>query len=366
MKVDSLKLYNFRNYKELFLTFTHNINIFLGANAQGKTNILESIYFAAMGRSHRTRVENETIYWQNQQGSIKIQFSRAGVENSLSFKLILNQNKEILLNGHVIKQRELIGCFNVVMFSPEDLMLIKGPPAGRRKFLDSEISQASPAYYRQLINYNRILSQRNTLLKKIRERRAKPELLEEWDEQLALASAIIVEKRLLAVKKLAMLANLMHRKLTNSRENLTVSYFQHGTTDNHTVSSEWYKTQLCSLRQEDIGRGSTGIGPHRDDIIFTVNGMNLRNFGSQGQQRTGVLATKLAELEFLKSETGEYPVLLLDDVMSELDAQRREQLLFFIKDRIQTFITATEPKYFSDKKLGKYYTVDSGTVDEMV
>ncbi len=365
MKVDSLKLYNFRNYKELLLTFTHNINVFLGANAQGKTNILEAIYFGAMGRSHRTRVENETICWQHQQGSIKIMFSRAGVENSLSFKLILNQNKEILFNGHAIKQRELIGCLNVVMFSPEDLMLIKGAPAGRRKFLDSEISQASPAYYRQLLNYNRILSQRNTLLKKIRERKAKPELLEEWDVQLAAASAVIVEKRLMAVKKLAMLANLMHRKITNNRENLAVSYFRHGSTNSDELSSEWYKKKLCTLRQEDIGRGSTSIGPHRDDIIFAVNGMNLRNFGSQGQQRTGVLATKLAELEFLKSETGEYPVLLLDDVMSELDAQRREQLLSFIKDRIQTFITATEPKYFSDKKLGKYYTVDSGTVDEM-
>lgn len=365
MKVESLKLYHFRNYSELFLKFTANVNIFLGANAQGKTNILEALYFGAMGRSHRTWTDNEAIQWQQQQGGLHLLFSRAGVENSLSFKLIVNQNKEIILNGHMIKQRELIGCLNIVMFSPEDLMLIKGAPAGRRKFLDSEISQASPSYYRQLVNYNKILSQRNMLLKKIREKKSKSELLEEWDIQLAKAAAVIVSKRLLAVKKLTMLANLMHRKITNNRENLAVSYFCCGSQNVNELSAEWYRIQYQSMRREDIGRGSTSIGPHRDDIIFTVNGMNLRNFGSQGQQRTGVLATKLAELEFLKSETGEYPILLLDDVMSELDSERREQLLSFIKDRIQTFITATEPKYFSDKKLGKYYTVHAGQVDEM-
>lgn len=364
MRVKSLLLRNYRNYEYLDLKFTHNLNIFIGQNAQGKTNIIEAIHVGAMGRSHRTTTDNELIRWQQPGGSVGILFSRHDIENTLNFKLINDQNKEILLNGHNIKMRELIGHFNAVMFSPEDLMLIKGMPVGRRKFLDSEISQANPVYYRQLLQYNRLVSQRNNLLKKIREHKAKPEMLDMWDEQLAVSAAVIVDKRLSAVKKLAMLANLMHRKITNSKENLTMTYQQHGLDEQPDKLEEWYKQQLAQNRNQDIARGSTSIGPHRDDLVFSVNGINLRNFGSQGQQRTGVLALKLAEIEFIKSETGEYPVLLLDDVMSELDASRREQLLSFIKDRIQTFITATEPKYFSENKFGKYYSVVDGRVDE--
>lgn len=364
MKVRALSLYNYRNYSKLDLEFKHNLNIFVGQNAQGKTNILESIYVGAMGRSHRTSTENELVRWQQPGGSITLSFTRQDIENKLVFKFISNQNKEIILNGHTIKTRDLIGHLNAVMFSPEDLMLIKGVPAGRRKFLDSEISQASPSYYRNLMQYNRIVSQRNNLLKKIRENRAKASMLETWDEQLAVSAAVIVEKRQSAIKKLAMLANLMHRKITNSRENLTISYLQSGIIEPVDNLKDWYLQQMTANRSVDIARGSTSVGPHRDDLIFEVNGINLRNFGSQGQQRTGVLAVKLAEIEFIKSETGEYPVLLLDDVMSELDASRREQLLSFIKDRIQTFITATEPKYFSEHKMGKYYSVIDGQVDQ--
>lgn len=364
MKVKTLNLYNYRNYLKLDLEFKHNLNIFIGQNAQGKTNILESIYVAAMGRSHRTNTDNELIHWHQRSGSINLTFTRQDIENKLTFKFIADQNKEIILNGHNIKQRDLIGNLNAVMFSPEDLMLIKGAPVGRRKFLDSEISQASPAYYRNLLKYNRIVSQRNTLLKKIREYKAKPAMLDTWDEQLADSASDIVIKRQLALKKLNMLANLMHRKITDSKENLSISYLQHGLNQSVDNLHEWYLNQMTENRANDIARGSTSVGPHRDDLILTVNGINLRNFGSQGQQRTGVLALKLAEIEFIKSETGEYPVLLLDDVMSELDASRREQLLSFIKDRIQTFITATEPKYFSEHKFGNYYSVSEGQVEQ--
>lgn len=365
MQVKKLVLHNYRNYRDLTLHFSHTVNIFIGSNAQGKTNILEAIYFGAMGRSHRTNLEGELIRWNQPAGGIQIDFSRLDIANHLAFKLIQNQNKEILLNSHPVKPRELIGSFNAVLFSPEDLLLIKGMPVGRRKFLDSEISQASPSYYRQLLQYNRILSQRNHLLKKIREHKAKPELLDAWDEQLAAAAGLIVGKRCLAVKKLAMLANLMHRKITNNQENLAVTYLVHGL--DQTLADDmaaWYRRQLSSLREHDIFRGSTGVGPHRDDLQLTVNGINLRNFGSQGQQRTGVLALKLAELEFIKSETGEYPVLLLDDVMSELDSTRREHLLSFIRERVQTFITATEPKYFPEGQSGCYYQVSQGKVTE--
>jgi len=365
MKVNKIILKNFRNYVNLTLNFTHSINIFIGENAQGKTNILEAIYYAAMGHSHRTNTDNELIRWQQDSASINIFFSRLNVENSLLFKFNTQQKKEIITNNFPIKPKELVGLLNIVLFSPEDLMLIKGMPNMRRRFLDMEISQVSPTYYQQLLKYNRIVSQRNTLLKKIREQKEKPEMLDAWDEQLALIGSKIVQKREITIKKIAMLANLMHRKITDNKENLTVVYHKHDIDiKNIDNLAEEYSSKLLKLRQNDIWRGSTSVGPHRDDLILSVNGINLRTFGSQGQQRTGVLALKLAELEFIKSETGEYPVLLLDDVMSELDASRREHLIAFIQDRIQTFITATEKKYFPDNNFGKFHKVVNGTVME--
>jgi len=365
MKVTKIILGNYRNYINLTLNFTQNINIFIGDNAQGKTNILEAIYYAAMGHSHRTNTDAELIRWQQDSASISIFFSRLTIENNLLFKFKVNQKKEIIANSYTIKSNELIGLLNVVLFSPEDLMLIKGMPNMRRRFLDIEISQISPVYYQQLLKYSRIVSQRNTLLKKIREHKEKPEMLDAWDEQLAIVGSQIVKKRCIVIKKLAMLANLMHRKITNNKENLTVVYQKHGIdgTDIESLVEE-YKSKLVELRQNDIWRGSTSVGPHRDDLIISVNGVNLRTYGSQGQQRTGVLALKLAELEFIKSEAGEYPILLLDDVMSELDASRREHLIAFIQDRIQTFITATEEKYFPDNKFGKFHHVVNGTIME--
>lgn len=190
-------------------------------------------------------------------------------------------------------------------------------------------------------------------------------MLSPWDEQLADAAANITQKRMESIKKLTMLANLHHRKLTGSRESLTVNYFLNGARQNKVGDlNGWYHEQLEQQRKQDIFSGSTGIGPHRDDLTFLVNGKNLRNFGSQGQQRTGVLALKLAELEFIKSETGEYPILLLDDVMSELDVARRSELLLFIRERIQTFITAADEQYFAHIKFGKFYHIQGGMVTE--
>lgn len=365
MKVNQIILRNFRNYTHLKLDFTQNINVFIGENAQGKTNVLESLYYGAMGRSHRTNTDSELIRWQQKAGSIEIAFSRMNVDNRLHFTMYQQEPREIQHNGYKIKPKEVVGLFNVVLFSPEDLLLVKGMPSLRRRFLDMELSQASPNYYQQLTKYNRILSQRNMLLKKIRERKASLEMLLPWDVQLAEMAGKIVGKRLEAVKKLSMLANLMHRKITANRENLSIVYEVQGFTDKEdSISSEQYMKKIEEMRQQDIFRGSTSIGPHRDDLILWVNGMNLRTFGSQGQQRTGVLSLKLAELEFIKSETSEYPILLLDDVMSELDASRREHLLAFIKDRIQTFITATEEKYFPEERFGKFYRVENGMVTE--
>lgn len=363
MKVTRLTLHNYRNYAQLSLDFTHNLNIFIGENAQGKTNIIEAIYYASMGHSHRTNTDSELISWQKIEANIGLTFERLGIENQLKFHFSNEKSKEIVYNSHPIKQKDLIGAVNVVLFSPEDLGLIKGAPSGRRKFLDNEISQASPTYYRQLIKYNRIIAQRNMLLKKIKERKAKRDLLESWDAQLSVIASAVVIKRLDAVKKLNMLANLMHRRISKNKENLEISYCLQGS-DNNVPEDliTWYNNKLSESHDLDILRGNTNVGPHRDDIVLKVNHINLRSFGSQGQQRTGVLALKLAELEFIKSETGQYPVLLLDDVMSELDLNRREQLLLFIKERIQTFITATDMHYFPKESAGKYYRVVAGQI----
>ena len=364
MFVQSISLRNYRNYAFLDLEFSQNINVFLGANAQGKTNLMEGVFYASLGHSHRTRNDGDLIRWNQQEAHLKVSFRRMDVSNTLEFRFHREKRRSIFLNGQSVRPKDLVGSLNTVLFSPEDLFLVKGAPSGRRRFLDGELSQASPPYYRELLRYNKILLQRNTLLKRIRERRAKGDMLDLWDAQLTESAAHITRKRLEAVKKLNMLANLMQRRISSNQENLSVSYGIHGW-DGEAMTKElkaWYNEKVKTSRNEDILRGSTGIGPHHDDIVLEVNGINLRSFGSQGQQRTGVLALKLAELEFLRSETGEYPVLLLDDVMSELDGTRRKELMNFIrKERIQTLITATDEAYLPREFIGTCYDVKKGT-----
>ena len=365
MKVSSLKLVDYRNYEKLELKFYDDLNIFIGCNAQGKTNILEAVYYAACGSSFRSSTDSELVRWNAPGGSISLGFQRVGVENQLDFTFYRDRRRTIAYNGRKISVKELIGAVNVVLFAPDDLQLIKGAPAGRRRFLDMEISQASPAYYHELIKYNRLLQQRNSLLKEIRERRAGRDMLEYWNPQLAESAAKITAKRLEAVKKFNMLANLMQKRISGNEENLSIAYQIKGS-ENEPIAGNlkiWYNEMLTRSGEEDVYRGVTGIGPHRDDIIISVNGINLRSFGSQGQQRTGVLAMKLSELEFIRSETGEYPILLLDDVMSELDAGRRQQLLSFIgREGIQTLITATDEAYFDMQSVERYFRVAAGSV----
>lgn len=365
MRIKKITLQGYRNYSYLYMEFTQNLNIFIGSNAQGKTNLIEAIYYAAMGTSHRSNQDIDLIQWNQPEAKATLFFERMSVENEVSFHFYRDKRREIFYNGQKIRPKELVGAVNVVLFSPEDLFLIKGAPAGRRKFLDNEISQANPAYYRRLMLYNRAIAQRNTLLKKIREKKMSRISLETWDRQVAELAGSIVTERWAAIKKLTMLANLMHRKLSSNKENLEINYIldeRENFIPENVIT--WYNKRLSEVQDQDILRGFTSVGPHRDDIVFKVNQIDLRSFGSQGQQRTGVLALKLAELEFMKSETGEYPVLLLDDVMSELDQERRSQLLSFIKERIQTFITATEAGYFPGQQAGKYYKVTMGRIAE--
>ena len=367
MQIDAITLLNFRNYLNLNLNFSNNINIFVGDNAQGKTNLLEAIYLGAMARSHRSFSEQELINWDKEEAVISIVFFRKHVKNLLKIKLIGNKNKEIIYNNFNCSLKEVMGSLTAVLFSPEDLLIVKGAPALRRRFLDNEISQASPSYYKNLLDYNRITIQRNNLLKNIRENKENIAMLSYWDEQLIKKASLIFLKRMESIKKLNMIANLYHRKLTLNKESLSINYFLQGL-DGEIKDivdiKEWYYKKLKEHEKEDIFKGITSIGPHRDDLIFTINNYNLKNFGSQGQQRTGILALKLAELEFIKSETGEYPILLLDDIMSELDEKRRNELLFFLKERVQTFITTTDERYFPKDLAAKFYKIKEGRVIE--
>ena len=369
MQITEMTLRSYRSYETLHLAFDPGVQIFLGANAQGKTNIIEALYYAAFGRSHRTSSDAELIRVGADGAHIGLSFRRHDVPGELSFTFARGARRRITYAGESLRQRDLVGILPMVLFSPEDLFLVKGAPALRRRYLDAELSQASPAYYGELLRYTRILKQRNAVLKDIRERLAAPDDLSPWDAQLARSAAYIVTRRIAAVAQLGALSARVQAVLAAGEE-LALAYEIAGAggedfaEDDMTESLHvWYNKMLCEGRARDIARAATGVGPHLDDLVLRVGGMSLRSYGSQGQQRTGALALKLAELFYLQENIGEAPILLLDDVMSELDADRRRALLDFIRhEHIQTFITATDAAYFPAERMGTYRYVEAGTV----
>ena len=369
MQITELTLRSYRSYETLYLAFDPGVQIFLGANAQGKTNIIEALYYAAFGRSHRTSSDAELIRVGADGAHIGLSFRRHDVPGELSFTFARGARRRITYAGESLRQRDLVGILPMVLFSPEDLFLVKGAPALRRRYLDAELSQASPAYYGELLRYTRILKQRNAVLKDIRERLAAPDDLPPWDAQLARSAAYIVTRRIAAVAQLGALSARVQAVLAAGEE-LALAYEIAGAgaedfaEDDMTESLHvWYNKMLCEGRARDIARAATSVGPHLDDLVLRVGGMSLRSYGSQGQQRTGALALKLAELFYLQENIGEAPILLLDDVMSELDADRRRALLDFIRhEHIQTFITATDAAYFPAERMGTYRYVEAGTV----
>lgn len=359
MRIAEISLKNWRNFTEVIFQPDAEINIFLGNNAQGKTNILEAINFASLLRSRAGR-EAELVRWGETSAILRVKFIKAGVSHELAIEVSTTRKRKILLDANPIRPRELIGKLNSVLFSPEDLFMFKNSPMKRRKFLDAQISQAAPVYFMDLLRYNRIIELRNALLKKIREGSVRANELDLWDEQLAVAAEKVISKRLTSVEKLNLLANLVQQKISSDEENLSVVYEMRGL-DSRKITSENFLRLLRERRFKDVQRGSTSIGAHLDDLKFFINGRELKLFGSQGQLRTVALALKLSELQFIKEETGEYPLLLLDDVMSELDAARREMLLEFLRrERIQTLITATDRAYFPTQLFGEIFLVKAG------
>ena len=340
MYMTELELIHVRNHRHKQITFTPNIIVIHGPNGRGKTNILESAYIATMGHSHRTSDMKDVIHWNEDEASIIVHFMKAETPHTLQIKWGRQGKKLIRLHDNPLSQKELVGTLNTVIFSPEDLELIKGTPSLRRRFLNMEISQTSPQYYHQLTMYQRAVQQRNRVLKEYSHKAHAP--VEDWDEQIATLGAQIIQKRLESLKKLNQLMDLMNRKLTNGKEDLRLQYTQPYSEHTLLVTKEDLLSALQSHLVEDRRRFQTSVGPHRDDIIFYSGPMDLKRFGSQGQQRTAILSVKLSELEYIKSEVGEYPILLLDDVLSELDQERRQNLLKFIHKRVQTIITTTD------------------------
>lgn len=348
MYIDRIFLKNYRNYSFLEASFNNGFNIIYGNNAQGKTNILEAIYLCTTGRSHRTNKDNELIRYGDEKYFVKVLFGREErKDNSIEINYSIKEKKSILINDVPIKKiGNLMGQLNSVMFSPEDLQIIKEGPSERRRFIDIALSQLKPSYFYNLQQYIKILNQRNYLLKEIFLRKENANTLDIWNQSLAETGSKIIIERLKFIEDLYKIADKYHSNITNSKEKLEIKYissikFEMG---NNNIKNIFIK-KLEEEKSKEIQKGTTIVGPQRDDMDVMVNGISLKHYGSQGQQRTAILSLKLSELEIVKKSSGEYPILLLDDVMSELDSKRREYLIENIKN-IQTFITCTDKNEF--------------------
>ena len=365
MRIRELRLQNFRNYATLTMEPDEGLCVLTGNNAEGKTNILESVFLCALGRSHRTSKDSEMIRSGQDAASVHLVLDTRGGTREIGCRLMTGERKHLSIDGTALSRSgELLGCLNVVMFAPEDLTLVKGGPAERRRFMDMEISQLRPSYYYTLQRYNAALKQRNAMLKD-------PEAvdynqLEAWDEQLAKLGAEIILDRDEFMEDLAGLASDIHMRLSDGREILLLSYEPYVQVDDPETLEENIRELLTANLDKDLFRGYTSVGPHRDDIGMDLDGTDVRSYGSQGQQRTVVLSLKLSELEIMKQVRGELPVLLLDDVFSELDRNRQQMLLKAISG-CQTFLTCThlEELVAAGADRMQVYSVCGGNVAEV-
>ena len=347
MYVEKINLKNFRNYDEQEIVLNPHINIFYGDNAQGKTNILESIFLCGFGKSFRTSKEKEMIKLQKDFLEVDIKYQKSDRDGKI--KIILSNKKQIEVNGVKIKRlSELIGNLNLVIFTPDDIQILKNGPAERRRFLDMMIGQLRPNYVHNLNNYLKTLEQRNNYLKQIKDENKNEEMLEIWDEKLAEYAEIICRYRKEFIEKIKEQIEKIHPKITENNEILTLKYIT------ECDEKEKYLELLKQRRKLDIIKGFTTKGIHRDDFEVYINDKEIGIYGSQGQHRTAILTLKIAELYVIYNEIGEYPILLLDDFMSELDEKRRKSFLQYIQDT-QVIITCTDEMQLENLKIGKDY-----------
>lgn len=361
MYIDKLILKNFRNYDNLEIELSRGVNVFTGDNAQGKTNILESIYYCSLGKSHRTNKDKELISWNENYAYIKLQTIKKRLNKTIEVKILKEGKKAINVNSIKLKKiSELIGAFNVVIFSPEDLKIVKDSPAYRRKFLDIELSKLNSRYYHNLVQYNKILDERNSLLKNFNGEGN--DIIDIYDIQLSKFGSEIIKERLKYLIKLNAEGKKIHDAITSSKESIYFKYISD--VKNTSDIEESILNSLKLNRKRDLFKKNTSVGPHRDDFLIEINGIDTRSFGSQGQQRTAILTIKFASLNIIKDEIGEYPVLLLDDVLSELDTSRQKFILNSIID-VQTIITCTGineiKKYLKEEY--KLFVVKGGKIE---
>lgn len=356
MWIKKIKIKNFRNYESEEINLEKNINIFYGQNAQGKTNIIESIFLCSLGKSFRTKKDKEMIKLNEQNAVVEVEYEKSDRDGKI--KIEIGNKKNIYLNGIKIKKlSELLGNLNIVIFTPDDINILKGGPQNRRRFLDIMISQLRPNYMHILSLYNKTLEQRNNYLKQIKTEKKDENLLEIWDEKLIDYGMKIYEYRKEFLEKIQNKIKYIHKEITDGKEDIEIEYI----TDAKTRQN--FTNELQSRRKLDIIKGFTTKGIHRDDFIIYINKKEVGIFGSQGQNRTAMLSLKLSELQVIYDDIGEYPILLLDDFMSELDEKRRERFLNNIKD-IQVIITCTEKLRLEKLKYFSYNVIDGDIIEK--
>ena len=353
MWIKKIKINNFRNYKSQEINLEKNINIFYGENAQGKTNIIEAIFLSSMGKSFRAKKDKEMIMLGEEKSNIEIEYEKTDRDGKI--KIELGNKKIVYINGIKIKKlSELLGKINVVIFTPDDINILKGGPQNRRRFLDIMISQLRPNYMYNLNLYLKTLEQRNNYLRQIKEENKNENMLEIWDEELSNYAINIYNYRKEFIEKIKNKIKNIHSEITNNKEEIEIEYLS------ECISKEKYLELLKQRRKLDIIKGYTTKGIHRDDFNIYINKKELGIYGSQGQHRTAILSLKLSELNIVKDEIGESPILLLDDFMSELDEKRRKNFLEKIND-VQVIITCTEKIDIENKEI-LVYNVKSGEV----
>ncbi len=356
MYIEKIKLNNFRNYKELELNLNKNINIIYGNNAQGKTNILESIFLCSFGKSFRTNKEKEMIKFDEKECLVEVFYKKKDREGKI--KIEIGNKKQISLNGVKLKKlSELLGNLNIVIFNPDDINILKNGPAGRRRFLDIAIGQLRPNYVYNLNMYLKTIEQRNNYLRQIKEENKSIEMLEIWDEKLAEYGEKIYIYRNEFINKISNKINEIHKNITEEKEKIKIEYLS------NCNNKEKYLELLKERRKLDIIKGFTTKGIHRDDFMIYINEKEVNTYGSQGQNRTAVLSLKLSELQVIYDEINEYPVLLLDDFMSELDEERRKNFLNNIKNT-QIILTGTEKIELNNLIYNKFYVKEGKIIEE--
>lgn len=359
MIIKSIELSNYRNYENMVITFDEGTNILYGDNAQGKTNILEAAFISGTTKSHRGTKDKEIIRFGQDESHIKTTVIKKDREYLIDMHLRSRGSKVVAINKIPIKRAtELLGILNIVFFSPEDLNIIKNGPAERRRFIDLELCQLDKLYLSDLTNYNKALLQRNKLLKDITHNTQLMETLFLWDSKLVEYGKSVIKKRRQFIDDLNEIIGDIHNKISGGKETLILKYEPN-------IEDIFFEDELIKSRNKDLKLCQTTVGPHRDDIIFSIDGIDIRKFGSQGQQRTSALSLKLSEIDLVKKITKNTPVLLLDDVLSELDSNRQNYLLNSISD-IQTIITCTGLEEFVKNRfqINKVFQIVEGNVIE--